>query len=71
MLLSIRAVVSITLAVLPGVGFAQVKADEPIKTTLCELVSEPERFNGKMVQVRAFFEMKVVRETSGWPLVSP
>ena len=26
---------------------------EPIKTTLCELLKEPERFNGKMVQVRA------------------
>jgi hypothetical protein len=53
MLTSIWVVVAVTLAVLPGLGFAQVMADEPIKMTLCDLVKEPERFNGKMVQVRA------------------
>lgn len=30
-----------------------VKPEQPIKTTLCELKTEPERFNGKIVQVRA------------------
>src|SRR5882724_3327831 len=53
MLMSLRAVVDITFVVLPGVGFGQAKADEPIKTALCELVKEPDRFNGKIVQVRA------------------
>jgi hypothetical protein len=51
MLTSIPVVVAVTLAVFPGVGFAQVKADEPIKTALCDLVREPERFNGKIVSV--------------------
>ena len=55
MLTSIRAAFAISFVVLPGVGFAQVKADELIKTTLCDLVKQPERFNGKMVQVRAEF----------------
>jgi hypothetical protein len=41
------------LVVSSGVAFAQVQADEPIQTTLCELMKAPPRFNGKMVQVRA------------------
>src|SRR6266568_1977634 len=68
MLTSIRAGLAITLAVFPGVGFAQTKADEPIKMTLCELVKEPERFNGKMVHVRAAivtgFEASLLRDDS-------
>jgi len=54
--------------VLPSMGFSQVKADEPIKTTLCELVKEPELFNGKVVQVRAIvvygFEASLLRDES-------
>jgi hypothetical protein len=61
-----RAALAISLVVLSGVGFAQVKPDEPIKTTLCDLVKQPERFNGKMVQVRATvntgFEWNVLQD---------
>jgi hypothetical protein len=48
-----RAVVAISLTVFPGLEFAQVKSDEPIKTTPCDLVKEPERFNGKVVRVNS------------------
>lgn len=41
------------VAVLSDMAFGQVKSDEPIKTTLCELLKTPEKFNGKMVEVRA------------------
>jgi len=68
MLTPIQAAVAISLVVLPGVGLALVKADEPIKTTLCDLVKEPERFNGKMVEVRATvfygFEASLLRDKS-------
>jgi hypothetical protein len=61
----IRAVVAISLVV---VGFGQVKTNAPIKTTLCDLVKKPERFNGKMVQVRAVvvtgFEASLLRDES-------
>lgn len=40
----------VLLGVLPGVVSAQAHADDPIQTTLCELVRSPERFDGKMVQ---------------------
>jgi len=30
-----------------------IKAEDPIKTTVCELLKHPDRFNGKLVQVRA------------------
>ena len=46
-------VVAVCLVVLPGFAVAQVNADEPIKTTLCEIVKEPEHFNFTMVQFRA------------------
>ena len=32
---------------------SQVKPEPPVRTTLCELRKEPERFNGKIVQIRA------------------
>ena len=48
----VRAVVPAFLALLPCVAFGQGNADEPIKTTLCQLVKTPDQFNGKMVQVR-------------------
>src|SRR2546428_152091 len=48
-----RAIVAMWLAALPVAGFGQVKADEPIKTTLCELVTEPGRFNGRIVSVQS------------------
>lgn len=46
-------VAAIYFGILPGIAVAQVQADEPIKTTLCELVKDPTPFNGKMVQLRA------------------
>jgi len=44
--------VSAVFVVLPGIAVAQVEADEPIKTTLCELVKDPVRFSGKMATMR-------------------
>ena len=38
---------------LPMFAFAQSKAGEPLKTSLCEIVKHPEAFDGKTVQVRA------------------
>ena len=35
--------------------FGQTRAGEPIKTTLCELVKDPERFNNKLVEIRSEF----------------
>jgi hypothetical protein len=46
-----KCVVGICLIVLPAIAAAQVKGDEPIKTTICELVKLPDRFSGKMVSV--------------------
>jgi hypothetical protein len=40
-------------AVPSAVTTGQPAADQPVKTTICELVNEPESFNGKMVEVRA------------------
>jgi hypothetical protein len=46
-------IVTLCVAVLPGVAFGQMGGGEPIKTTICELKQTPEEFNGKMVRVRA------------------
>jgi hypothetical protein len=45
----------IATTVLPDVALGQMRPDEPIKTTLCELVKTPERFNTKIVEFRAEF----------------
>lgn len=50
---TVRAVATAAIILLCSVASGQVKPDAPIKTTVCELLSAPERFNGKMVQVRA------------------
>jgi len=42
-------------AALPIAVPGQSTPNEPVKTALCELAQEPERFNGKMVEVRAGF----------------
>jgi len=47
-----RAVVALIAAVLSGSASAQSAPGEPIQTTLCELVRDPEQFQGKMVAVR-------------------
>jgi hypothetical protein len=39
-------------ALVDAAAFGQT-ADAPIKTTLCDIVKDPERFNGKIVQIRA------------------
>ena len=44
---------AIGLIVLPGVGLAQTKPEQPIHTTLCEILKTPDQFNFKMVQFRA------------------
>jgi hypothetical protein len=38
-----------------GNANAQADAADPIKTNLCDLLKSPERFNGKLVEVRARF----------------
>jgi len=62
------AVITVCLVVLPGTAVAQIRADEPIKTTLCELVKDPARFAGQYVQVRATFvgnfEMSILVDDS-------
>lgn len=45
------AIVAIT--VLPIVSFGQTRADLPIQTTVCEVLSSPALFNGKVITVRA------------------
>jgi hypothetical protein len=52
MKIGFRAAVAISLAVFIARAYGQ-NSVAPIKTTLCEVVKEPERFNGKMIQIRA------------------
>jgi len=39
-----------------GFAFGQGKAEEPLKTTVCEIARHPGAFDGKLVQVRAVVE---------------
>ncbi|HLJ46714.1 MAG TPA: hypothetical protein VKU01_11935 [Bryobacteraceae bacterium] len=65
MKLSVATVVTLTAALpLDGVLFGQSDAINPIKTSVCDLVREPARFSGKIVQVRAAI-------TSSWLLTQP
>jgi len=50
-----RCFIVVLLTVLSGALFGLTRAGEPLKTSLCELVREPERFNGKIVEIRAEF----------------
>jgi hypothetical protein len=43
----------IAAAILSGPGFGQSQGDQPVKVALCEVLKSPERFNGKMVEIRA------------------
>jgi hypothetical protein len=43
------------LTVLSSALFGQTRAGEPIKITLCELIRDPQRFNGKLVEIRSGF----------------
>jgi len=55
MRIAIQVVVGTFIAavLVPGVDVAQAKADEPIKTTLCELLESPDAFNRKIISVRS------------------
>lgn len=52
----------VSLAAILGLGltallaFEQAKAGEAVKTTVCEIATHPEIFDGKLVQVRALVE---------------
>jgi hypothetical protein len=50
------------LAVSASALVAQTRAGDPIKTTLCELVRDPERFNNKLVEIRSEFVSGFQRE---------
>ncbi len=49
-----RSVVAL-LTVLSGTLIGQPKANDPIKTSLCELSREPQRFSGKVIEIRSEF----------------
>jgi hypothetical protein len=55
----------IWLALGCAVAFGQMKTQEPIQTTLCEIIKQPERFNGKLVEFRAQIESGVMYLPSG------
>jgi len=48
---SVVALLTVLSSTLPG----QPRASEPIKTSLCDLANEPERFNNKLVEIRGEF----------------
>ena len=50
-------VAALFIAVLTGVAFGQGKADEPTRTTVCEIVNSPVSFNGKIITVRVPIEI--------------
>jgi len=54
----------VTAELLPIAG----RPDGPVHTTICELIKDPQRFNGKMVQLRATirsgFEVSLLRDDS-------
>jgi len=52
--LQMRSIIAL-LAVLSSALFGQTRAGEPIKTSLCELARDPERFNNKLVEIRGEF----------------
>jgi hypothetical protein len=48
------------LALLSTAAFAQTQTQEPVKTTLCEIAKQPDRFTGKRVQFRSTIESGVM-----------
>jgi hypothetical protein len=50
-----RRYVVALFTVLSGALVGQPKTSEPIKTSLCELAREPQRFNNKLVEIRGGF----------------
>ncbi|HUE01274.1 MAG TPA: hypothetical protein VMR62_16990 [Bryobacteraceae bacterium] len=59
------AFVILSLGLAPVFALAETPADEPIKTTLCEITRYPETFDGKVVEVRAFVDSGVMELPSG------
>jgi hypothetical protein len=54
------AVAVFGLALLPGVIYGQAKADEPIKVlTICEVFSDPNRYDGQQIAVLGRFDRGV------------
>jgi hypothetical protein len=49
-----RSVVAL-LTALSSILVGQPKTSEPIKTTLCELVGDPEELNNRLVEIRSEF----------------
>jgi hypothetical protein len=50
---------------LPIFAFGQPQPAEPAKTTVCEIAAHPDRFDGKIVQVRAVVDSGVQDLPSG------
>jgi hypothetical protein len=46
------AILALGLAVFQGIGLAQATPVKPQEVNVCDIVKEPERFNGKMIPVR-------------------
>ena len=49
----LRAVLFVSMVLLPGRVLGQTKAGDPIKTSLCEIAAFPEEFDRKMVTLAA------------------
>jgi len=49
----IGAIVAFAAVLTVAVLISQVNPEQPVKTTVCELTTQPERFKGRIVQVRA------------------
>lgn len=48
----LRLGLALWLAHTSGRALAQARAEPPVKTTICDLVEKPDRFHGRLVQVR-------------------
>jgi hypothetical protein len=51
----LHALIAVVVAAMAGNANAQTDAAAPTKTNICELLKSPERFNGRLVEVRARF----------------
>ncbi|MGA3039651.1 MAG: hypothetical protein ABSF54_02545 [Bryobacteraceae bacterium] len=57
--MTVSSVLILCLGLQPILVFAQRKAGEPVKATVCEIARHPDTFDGKLVQVRALVETGV------------
>jgi hypothetical protein len=51
-MLNNAAVLLLALAAFPAIGVAQADSEKPRRVGVCDIVKEPERFNGRMITVR-------------------